>query len=570
MRKFWLVGLVVAFVLAHAVCAVNITSGVVFEGDNSSVTVLSDMNLTGVVVNETDVLFINYSSIYYVSDLTTDTVLNSSPDGSVINQSWQDGNYTLHKNAYFVEYSDDEVVETQLVTWSIKYIKDLVDLSVNLTYNNTPYSTTRYLNNDFYLFNSTFVIPTINLNQTNITYWWNYSYSTVRSNTSYFNVSVHALNMDNCTTFENDAVNFSVWNEEVTSLGLNATVEVTFSMYGYNNSISKNFSFVEWANNSFMFCKGGYNSSVDAYFKYNTTGGLTKRYYLINQLLNDSIVEIFAYSVNDSTPYSDLRGTVRDRDTRDLYSDVYVKMLRYYTGENLWRTVEMDKTGDYGNLFLNIREEDTDYAFKFFDSDGRLLRTTDNLKFSCDSGVCDVTFLVSPYSEAGLVTDLMVVDSYDNVTKNLTIDFNDPTGNTQSLNLLVETINPAGRSLVCNQTVSASAGSFVCDLSSVEGSVIATVYQTYNPTVQVFTKLYDVLSTKFRDVVGSKEVTFWASGVVVTLMGFGMIIHPAVTIIVGVLGIVVFSSVGLLSAMNLAAISVLIVVALFVVFRVSK
>ena len=68
--------------------------------------------------------------------------------------------------------------------------------------------------------------------------------------------------------------------------------------------------------------------------------------------------QISIYNWNN-TDASDLKITVRNDSNYEALNNVYAKLQRYYIGENVWRTVQMDKTGECSDYYSLISSKKT-------------------------------------------------------------------------------------------------------------------------------------------------------------------------------------------------------------------
>ena len=81
----------------------------------------------------------------------------------------------------------------------------------------------------------------------------------------------------------------------------------------------------------------------------------------------------------------------------------------------------MDRSDDYGLLIYDVVEKSQDYRLKFYDTSNNLLKTSDVLRFSCDSGVCELVSLISPIGSTTTEPVLNVNQTYNNITNILSV-----------------------------------------------------------------------------------------------------------------------------------------------------
>ena len=361
-------------------------------------------------------------------------------------------------------------------------------------------------------------------------------------------------------------------DEDAPSSALGIDVELSGSVWLDNSSEYTNFSFGLSGNDTYNFClfpDTASNAYADAYFKYNSSA-FTHRYYLFNQSFNNaSVLSLYLYDFVSGSGKSDFSLTVREWDTYNYFSDAVGHLERFYPSENTWRVVQMDKTGSYGNLFFNIREEDTDYRVKFFDVHNRLLDSTDQMKLVCTSGLCELTFLLDAYSSSAS-PDFIQSFSYDNNTKNLTVTFGDSLGLTHSARLLVQKYKGAHTITICNETVMGSSGSMTCDLSGYDGSVLARIYSSASPETPKFAEWLSLGAASIYEIRGNVEGAFWSFLILLVTVGFGVMLGGAGIVVGLFVGILAVYLLGLFSPVTLTFVIIVVVLGLILAVKVRR
>lgn len=313
-----------------------------------------------------------------------------------------------------------------------------------------------------------------------------------------------------------------IYDEDTPSAQLPATLEVQFSYKGAN-ATNYTTQYTKYTGSSLYAFNISANESIlnaDLYLIYTTANGFTHRYYLSNTTLNVSGQQnISVYNYNTTTGVTDLRLTVRYNSNYNYYPDIICKLQRRYTSEGVWRTVQMDKSGDFGLCFFNIREESTDYRLIFTDENNNILKTTESLKFACTSGICELTVLLDPYSAEAAETAISTVYSYDNSTKIATLTWNDASAGTNTVKLVARQETATGPYLVCNQTQTGASGVMTCNMTGRSGAV--QLQATGNGDILI-NDYVNVESSKLGILVGNAEGGFWAAILMVTCVMFGI------------------------------------------------
>jgi len=361
-----------------------------------------------------------------------------------------------------------------------------------------------------------------------------------------------------------------IYNEEIPDTKLKADVEIVID-YFVNDEI-KNISYILTNSTHYNICLYPHDATIYAnmYMKYNTSGGFTHRYYIINETFTNATKNISMYNFNSQTGISDLKGTLRDKTTYLYSQNVTAKMQRYYPGTNTWRTVQMDRSGDFGLVFFNIKEQNTDYRFIFFDIDNNLLKTTDSMKFVCTDTICDLTFLVEEFSGAIGDIELNLGYSYDNVTGDLNVSWNDVTGLTQNIRLVVTKETMTGTATICDTTVNAASGTIGCNILAYTGQILVRVFKTASPETPEFLEWINKGVNKLSSVIPSTEGAFWSFGIMVSIIGFGIATGPVGAIVAVIFGLIVLSFLDLFGVITIGLITVGCVIGIILGIKVRK
>lgn len=346
----------------------------------------------------------------------------------------------------------------------------------------------------------------------------------------------------------NVTLNISFYREPAPTDTLSSTLEIDFvywAVTGYNYTLN-----AEYTNNiSYYLCIQPANTDyyADAYLKYTYVDGFTHRYYLVNQSLNDSVTYIRAYNFNFTTGVSDLRITAR-KPNYDYFKGLYVSLQRYYPDEGVWRTVQMDKTGDFGLGFFNIVEENTDYRLIFMDQNRVILKETARSKFVCTDAICEVTVIVSETATTTVIKDISSNSTFDNVTKTLYVDWSDRLNTANTVTLEVFRPESARSITVCSTTTSAESGTFTCDLSAYnKGQAILKI--SADDTTKV-TEYIDIGQQKLNQVLTRVDGGFYTFAIGLIAAGAGAAISPVAAIIGVIVGLVISFFLGIFTPLT--------------------
>ena len=490
--------------------------------------------------------YIPEACLIYVSDMR---VWNVTLTDAELRDAYDDEVYMRH-NATLI---NETIIYEGL---SAEYMLNLTDVdifyenvSIEFYFNNTQYNILESYNvSDGVRQNWTFM-TNVTLEQLgydnpyNMFSFWNYTLMSQNTNTSIVRsisqVVDFYVQLDNCSNASNKVLNISFFDEDVISGELNANLRGDFFLYTLNNYYLGNFTVNQNDSHVVDVCLlPNMTVLADANMYSIVSGGFTQRWFLINATLsNDSVSSVDVYNRPDTTGVSNLNGVVRTT-TYDIFSNVYALLQRYYPAEGVWRTVQMDKSDEFGQIFFNIIEESVDYKIRFQNYTS-LLETTDEMKFICTSGVCTLTFQVSSVA-VGVGSNLILNWSYDNGTEVGTLTWSDTTGLTNTVRLLVQKTTYGDSITICDTTTSASSGSIACNTSLYTGTFMVRVFASASPDAPIFLTWINKVTNALMDALTGKhpnEGMFWSMGIAVTIAMMGLV-SPVTVIVTFILGLI--------------------------------
>lgn len=392
-------------------------------------------------------------------------------------------------------------------------------------------------------FNTTFYTPNV-ATTGNLTGRWSFN-TTLENTTLYYSNKVYAITIDNCSGSNITAVNISFYTENYPLSPQNTTIEAEIYFW-INPSVVENFTGTDSGRSNYKYCiyPENYTFSSNIYFKYLGDGGFWTRYYQYNLTINKTITQLIAYATNTTTGYSDLKGTTRDTYTYDYLTPVVVHLDRFYLSDGIWRTVQMDQSDVFGQIFFNVIEESIDYRMKFYDTQNHLLDITDRLKFICTAGVCDLTFMLAPYSSLYSTPPLLINHTYVNSTKMLYLSWLDTTNRTSTLRMIVTKETMASTVTICDNNITGSVGTTTCNLSLYTGNVLVRVLSSASPERSIVTFIIDIAKQKLSDLIGAKEGNLYSGAIIITVAMFG-IFSPVGAVLSTLIGLIMVYSLGL-------------------------
>jgi len=392
------------------------------------------------------------------------------------------------------------------------------------------------------------------------------SYNLTKHNQTVLNMYLDTCNGSNIVTRI-----FNISNEQDPNLNLNATLELEATLW-YLDSSSKNIYLSYGRNTTHRLCiyPGNLTFSADIYIRYTNPDSFTHRYYIINGSFNGTNQTVPLYNFNSTTDISDLKITTRDKSTYDYMSNVIGKLQRRYSGEGVWRTVQMDESGDFGNIFFNIEEEDTDYRIIFYDRQLNILKQTETLKFVCTTGVCELVVLLDPYSTTTPSGELTIDTSYDNATGIVDVNWSNNMAYTSTVRSILTKETITGTTTICDVTQTGAEGSTACNISDYTGTVLLKVQTAENGIVlPEKTQWIEIPSMNFASYLGNAEGSFWNWAIGITVVGFGLA-SPSLAVISLIFSLIAMYFLKTMTLLNITFIVIAGAIAIAIGLKVRK
>lgn len=435
------------------------------------------------------------------------------------------------------------------------FFRILNPLTKNLTNATCSYNSIDYGRND--TFNLSFVSSSENILRC--------SENNVYGNTSYtvgypediINVTMNSIYAFECSGAAGEAVayNFTVKDEDNwTALeGNNLYVDLLFGQ--------QSLSFQKNNTNSIALCvQNGQDYIVNGDIR--ISNGYYTKYFLRNAPYNNQTRFITLYDKSDISAYSDLVMTIRDAAFLPM-EGIISKLERYYPANHTWITVQQDISGAFGNVFFKIIEETTEYRFSFY-RNASILSSTNDIKFKCTSGLCSVTYNIQETESTAAAN--IVSYGYDNDTQILSVSWNDATGSTSFVRVLVTKETFTGRQIIVDDTVYASSASRDYDLSGNTGTFSIKIYQDSDtPTINDYLVVNGDAIYRFLTVTGSG---FWSFFIMAIFIGMG-ILNPLGVIFMGLVGLFIISILGINPVVDIPFIILVTVIAALIGNKVN-
>lgn len=494
---------------------------------------------------------------WYYDTSSPDIILNSD---NIFNGS----NYTSNVNNYLTTFSMNFTDNNDLFTFKIQ-----VNNSANNTYFEYTNSTLNGTLENYYISFSNF-----NWSDGNYTtYIWLTDSGLNTIEEDYIFTLIRTGFLDNCSnsyaiTSNATTLTFSLFDENYPLIPRNGNAEIEiYYGVGFTNNYTTRFA----PGHNFTICIYPAYTSLQAnlYLKY--TDAFTHSFFLNNYSLSNDTTRLNIFNWNQTDESADLRITVRDIITYGYFKNVYVQLQRKYIDEGIWRTVQMERSGNFGLIFFNIKEEDTDYRLKYFDDNNNLIKETGSMKFSCTSGLCEYTELLDPYTVIILSPELNVWKTVDNATSILTIYWEDTTMRTSNVRIKVTKETLTGTATICDSNADGYTGNYACNTSGYTGDLLLRVWSSASPETPKFSEWIKITTAAALDsLVGKFEGAFWSFGIILTTAGAGALLGPIGGIIMTLVGMIATLFLGTFSGITITALIIAAVIGIAIGLKVKQ
>jgi hypothetical protein len=481
-------------------------------------------------------------------------------------------NYTFYSYSITSTYNS-QVAETENQTLSllVQFTNNSQpNYNVSFSWNGTAYPITMVQNDTQRLFTVNFITPQIDGVTFSPTSYWTYNISN-ESNTITVTQQVVQIAIDNCSLYNYTALQVKFYDESSPTTGLVADLHLAITYWFNDPSVSKTFNMNFQGSNTYQVCmaNSSYNYRTNLYAQYNTTGGYTHRYYLYNQSINGSIqLNLTMYNFQSQTGVSLLELTERDYLSNVYKQNIVTKLLRYYPGEGVWRTVQMDQSDIFGLTMFHILEQSTDYRLLFYDTNNTFIKQSDTVRFACTDAVCLNTILLQAPTTATTGDNLNLSWSYNSATGVISVPWNDLSGATDTVIMTVTKQTYTGPLTICNVTQIGSAGLMTCNTTGYTGAVFLNI-ETHSTVTKWVQHWIELAKTSLATTIGPGEGAFWTALIVITCVGFGLI-SPVIAIITAIIGLVAVYFLGIFSALTVPFIILAALLGIFIGYRVRN
>lgn len=506
-----------------------------------------------------------------VSDFHYEVTIQAVPGDVTFNSIGGLNTYNRNWSWYRGTYSEDADRATAGDPFNV-HINMTLDASFNLSasfnWNGTPQNVTVTNGSGWQYFEVEL------LNESAATYWYTWTVNVTQDdgNTSqlYLNLShtVEDWYLDECSVATNRTIRWDLYDEDIPANSLNGTAELYMEYWpvSANNTKTLNHSYSKATFFEVCLSPSDLNFTADIYLRYTVDGAFTHRFYVQEGDYNVTRTDYSIYNFKNQTSKSDMKITTRLEDDYSYFERVLVYLQRFYVGQGVWRTVQMDRSGDYGLVFFNVIEENTDYRLLYYDEDNNLLHQTTSMKFICTAGVCDLTQLLGDYEATTTSSEVTATLTYNNATSIVTVAWSGPPLESHSVALKAVKETVTGPLTLCTSTQTGASGSFTCNVSGTNGQVYVTA--EVDSESYAVAEWVDTRTQKFSQQMSRAESSLWSFGMAATIVMIGAF-SPVGAVIALVIGLIALFFLGILGPLTMTALILSVVVGIAISLKVK-
>ena len=267
------------------------------------------------------------------------------------------------------------------------------------------------------------------------------------------------FDINNCSNSNNTILQIIGKDEETDGL-VNTSLNINLYPTAGTTSIY-NATYQLRGNSTYNFCssKNNTNIRIDGIMEYGDGTTYTYRKYYLNNFSIDTNItsQVILYHLNN-TKASEITFTVFDLLTGDRVSEAYIKTLRYYPGENAYRTVEIGKTDETGQSLGKMVLADVFYKFIIEKPAGQVKLDTDVLRILALTRSFGISFAVDYLDTWNKINNVATSVTCTKGTQTCRLTWSDSSNIVQNATLEVWRTNGLNNEMINSQTTSATSG----------------------------------------------------------------------------------------------------------------
>ena len=382
--------------------------------------------------------------------------------------------------------------ETSDQNFEINITTDIIVLSISasLTYNGTNHTSTASCTSGNCTISNEIDIPLVISGEfENKSFFWNLeifngsSSSLLTTSTRIQNVS--RIHLESCdATFPTQTLNFTTYDEQTLDRITPFSFDGFFEFWTGGGSVIRNNSIAENATAVELCLSPNITIKTDSIIDYDAsilTNYTNRFYYFDDKEIDNSSEDVFMYLLQASASTSFIL-KVQD-DSLLPVADAIIEIHRWYSGEGIFRIVQVSKTDDNGKSIGFFETETVDYKF-IIKKNGVILLETGKQKVVPEVSPFTLTFnigvpLEEPWQSQNEISNLNSTLTWNDTSGFVTYIYIDNSGNLTLVRLLVikeSLVNSTANSVICNDTSTLTSATLSCNVGSTNGFYVASSF----------------------------------------------------------------------------------------------
>jgi len=433
----------------------------------------------------------------------------------------------------------DPAIQGESYTYSVNITPTLLNTyNGSLFYNGTERTTTISNLSNVITLTATGIEA---LNVGNVSFYFQYDLNGNRYNTTFYSHMVYAIPAptvlagSSCTAGLDKSLYYDFKNEQNDSI-LNVTSNYIFRYGISNNTLQTQSGTIIAPNFSVCINSTIYNNYSLGYgeIQYSYEGYSSRRFYMFEgQRISNVTISNTLYNLLSGSSTSFLF-TVQRGDLSP-YDNNYVTLNRWYPESDQYKVVEMSSTDDEGQTVMKVEIEDVDYRVGVYDKDGTLIYLAAAIRLVCIATPCTYSLTVPEDAGASFEDwrNLQVSLDFDIPTNIFTLIYNDPSQETDTINLTVYKELGTHSLNICTDSETGYTGVLTCDVTGHTGLLRAVATRKASPETSIITKMVNLGSA----TLGKTPALFITLLIMILLVMIG-VVSPILTVILAVLAFI--------------------------------
>lgn len=357
--------------------------------------------------------------------------------------------------------------------------------TAKLIYDGVPYSSTFSKSGNEYFISKELDVPKVNADENKSFYWSIKLNDDTIYNSTTHNQTILNIDIDDCSSNHYELLNITLYDEislepikgdlEILYTLLKAPSYEVMSVYNLSAKNITNKRICSSINLSgedlFYLLEARYKSVGYKYAGNDSYNFSTELYHIQKASINSSNTKLFLYPLrtDKSTEFK----IIYQDNNYNFVEGAVIQLLRKYISENKYRIVEAPITSSDGTTNLHIDLDANKYKIIVV-KDGEVLNIFDNLIFSCDSlltGDCKQKLLgrINPQNEKNYSIEKDFVYFINTSNSSVIVTFSVPSLAPANVRVQMNQIDQFGNNTLCNNSLTASAGSIICNYDQALG-----------------------------------------------------------------------------------------------------